>query len=884
MADAFQPRFVDLVRNYSTTTGTSDFVLGPAVNGYSGFASVLSIGDRFYYSAIGVDKPVEREVGRGTLLANGIVQREPVSGAKMNFTTGTKSIALIAAAEWFGSAQQLLDGVDPDPALAADSDAKLATQKAVKAYVDLQSGVPALRPANNLSDLASAAASRTNLGLGSAALEAVSRFPVRVASRSELAGYSAAASAYLTESGREGLFVFDAANHSAHVAADNAQGLHVAPTSDSSGASGAWVRKFDGAVKPEWFGAVTGVAGSGGANVTANNAAWTAMMTCLAALAVNATTNFSGAHTIQFGLGTYEFSQPLDLTIGSLNIAGRGMGHLGTTVVCGATRIKCYGSTGFRVQSTNTSGASTGDAGTHQGADQTVIRDLGLEGDFSTAEAENHGIHARGQTHLQNVVAANFAGDGFRFEGNTSGVKGSVNSSTLINCHAWGCRNGMLFTGNNSGACTIFGGSFNNNRAWAYKSDYSLAQYLCGVETSNNGTVAWNDGVTGYASVVSYSGNRYFVIAGQEAGASTNAPSGSATDNTWWAYLASGGSASGIPAWTSGMLISSGGCFTGVGGGTFSGCYAESNNQGKAQITTGDMVLGGALANMVWKNSPAAKAAVIQSGTNGMLNCYGGLQSVSGTVSARLGDQNYNTANRIWFGSEPTMAPTGYSMFFNSNDLFLSYAGSITGPVLRATGPSTTQQFGTGAAVAQALYVPLLALGDTVTNARLIGVSNAAPTTGAHAVGEFVFNRLGTAGLIGWKCTTAGTPGTWEALYSGYGTSPVGYATGAGGAVAQATSKSTGVTLNKPCGQVTMNAAALAAGASVAFTVTNSQVAASDAVSLSLASGNAAAGTYNYQVDKVSAGSFVISVKNISAGSLSEALVFNFALLKAVAA
>ena len=64
MADPFQPRFVDLVRNFTSTQGTGNFVLGPAVNGYTSFGSALQPGDSFYYSAIGVDKPNEREVGR----------------------------------------------------------------------------------------------------------------------------------------------------------------------------------------------------------------------------------------------------------------------------------------------------------------------------------------------------------------------------------------------------------------------------------------------------------------------------------------------------------------------------------------------------------------------------------------------------------------------------------------------------------------------------------------------------------------------------------------------------------------------------------------------------------------------------------------------------
>ena len=52
---SFTPKFVDLVRNFTTTVGTGDFVLGPPVNGFTGFAAALQAGESFYYSAIGVD-------------------------------------------------------------------------------------------------------------------------------------------------------------------------------------------------------------------------------------------------------------------------------------------------------------------------------------------------------------------------------------------------------------------------------------------------------------------------------------------------------------------------------------------------------------------------------------------------------------------------------------------------------------------------------------------------------------------------------------------------------------------------------------------------------------------------------------------------------------
>lgn len=116
------------------------------------------------------------------------------------------------------------------------------------------------------------------------------------------------------------------------------------------------------------------------------------------------------------------------------------------------------------------------------------------------------------------------------------------------------------------------------------------------------------------------------------------------------------------------------------------------------------------------------------------------------------------------------------------------------------------------------------------------------------------------------------------------GAGGIGYGTGSGGAVTQATSKSTGVTLNKTNGQITMNAASLAAGAAVTFTVTNSTVAATDVPVVVLKGGYATYNTYSVQAEGVGAGSFVITLKNTSGGALAEAVVLNFTVIKAVTA
>jgi hypothetical protein len=121
------------------------------------------------------------------------------------------------------------------------------------------------------------------------------------------------------------------------------------------------------------------------------------------------------------------------------------------------------------------------------------------------------------------------------------------------------------------------------------------------------------------------------------------------------------------------------------------------------------------------------------------------------------------------------------------------------------------------------------------------------------------------------------------AVTSSGATSGIGYATGAGGTVTQGTSKSTGVELNKISGQITTHNAALGSNSEVSFTVTNSTVAATDVIVTCIASG-ATADAYNVQVDAVAAGSFRVAIANMTAGSLSEALVINFVVIKAVAA
>lgn len=115
-----------------------------------------------------------------------------------------------------------------------------------------------------------------------------------------------------------------------------------------------------------------------------------------------------------------------------------------------------------------------------------------------------------------------------------------------------------------------------------------------------------------------------------------------------------------------------------------------------------------------------------------------------------------------------------------------------------------------------------------------------------------------------------------------YVDSELGYTAAAQGTVTQATDKSTAVTLNKSAGRITMNNAALAAATNVSFTLNNSFISSNDVLIVTLSGGIATAGTYNCWVNSMSAGSASITLRNISGGSLSEAVIINFALIHCV--
>lgn len=107
----------------------------------------------------------------------------------------------------------------------------------------------------------------------------------------------------------------------------------------------------------------------------------------------------------------------------------------------------------------------------------------------------------------------------------------------------------------------------------------------------------------------------------------------------------------------------------------------------------------------------------------------------------------------------------------------------------------------------------------------------------------------------------------------------IGYGVGAGGTVTQATSKSTAVTLNKPCGVITTNTSSLAGNSAVIFKFNNSLITNIDILHITAADTN----VYDVRCIGVVNGYAFVRIVNLTAGALSDAIPLVFSLIKGAA-
>lgn len=174
---------------------------------------------------------------------------------------------------------------------------------------------------------------------------------------------------------------------------------------------------------------------------------------------------------------------------------------------------------------------------------------------------------------------------------------------------------------------------------------------------------------------------------------------------------------------------------------------------------------------------------------------------------------------------------------------------------------------------------------DADADASFVMTEGAQTINGAKTLSgiQYITNNTDSSGGDNGSFHTDGGIGAQKNINSGgsiksnSATGGIGYGLGAGGSVAQATSRTTTVVTNTASGEITLFSEAGSATPQT-FTVTNSAVAATDTINVSQKSGT---DLYHVLVTAVAAGSFNITVFT-TGGTTSEAPVINFTLFKGV--
>jgi len=672
-------------------------------------------------------------------------------------------------------------------------------------------------------------------------------------------------SATLTESGREGTFVFDSANHSAHVTADPNQGLYVAPSSDPTGASGAWVRKFSGAAESTWWGVST--AGTAAANTAAFNAAL-ATLNALKVIGIGGGTFGSiGLHT---PAGIYQFNGEITVEH-ALEITGDFCGGLaggGTVGQWTSTTNHGFNFKGWDGVSNNAEGAS--------------IRGFYLKGPYSytfagVTRGPYHGINSQAMIRIENVTADGWPGNGFDVSGNISTNSGNASNSMFVNIASLFCDWTIRVFGPDVNTCNGYNVVGTSNRFGNINDQSGIGCNWFGGQCEGNG----NDS---NHPVRCHSGGHIYVVAyGEEAWCAANAPTGTTASNTGWLYLKEGSPDTTQPTWSAGQSWYFGApCVqTNLCNSNFFGQYYEDYNPA-VFAPFARVIPGGYDSSIVnfWVLGTNTKFPIlIGDNTGGVrLKINGGGLVVGGDLEVQQVFNGNTTFSSVDSASDNTVILDNGNVYNSLN--------FRTNGVQQATltiGSNTWFQR------ANTHYLQL-------NSGTIIGTWD---STGLNLGSGFALSYNGTAVISGGLLTAAASPaftgdvakssGSLATTVNGAptattgilttSTSGVGYRTGAGGTATQTTSRTTGVTINKPCGSITLVSAAGSATYST-FTVTNSTVAATDTVEVVQQSGS---NLYNCIVTSVAAGSFKISVSAVS-GTATESPVLNFTVTKGVSA
>jgi len=664
----------------------------------------------------------------------------------------------------------------------------------------------------------------------------------------------------LTAPGRGGTFVFNSSNLSAQVTNDPQQGVYVAPSSDTTGASGAWMRQYT-RLSVEFFGASTSATAS--ANLTAIQAA------------INFAQNYDG----------YLYYPKLYSINGSLSWSNN---------------VVMEGVSAFTSGITTTTGAAISWVPSTLISNNNTWYGLYHMSVISTDAGAHYGIE---YASTGNEYISNFEVVGCYLSGTSGGASWDSTGSTvgIFSCtirRNW-FNNGMVIK-DGGDSITILENTINGN---------GIGVFVNALKTGARQLVIRNNNISARSECV-YIQNATGTIIDSN-WMETPSYLGSYTGTTGSLCYAATAPNTRIMRNTIQPLAS-------VGGGFVPAAYSiRLNTSGASSIIrdnfiaiggTGHIQIGGGVTNTLidWDNNFDVTPVITDAGTGtfGAGNTPGVFnQLVSFKTTAQFTTvisaecTNTGTGNGPYYdvyrnkagGAAVNDGIGGFLWWGNNASGTKINLGYLTMTWNNVTAGAETGTFNIATYVSGSLTLAVQ-FGTTISMNRATTFSSyAAP--GANGGAPLGQATLGWSGAFfsngaalnfnngNYTVTHSAGVLTFSGAVLSSGTGGVGYATGAGGTVTQATSRTTGVTLNKTSGAITLFSVA-GSTTPATFTVTNSTVAATDTIILNQKSGT---NLYILLVTAVAAGSFNVTVYT-TGGTTAEAPVINFNVIKGVTA
>jgi hypothetical protein len=215
-----------------------------------------------------------------------------------------------------------------------------------------------------------------------------------------------------------------------------------------------------------------------------------------------------------------------------------------------------------------------------------------------------------------------------------------------------------------------------------------------------------------------------------------------------------------------------------------------------------------------------------------------------------------------------------------ANSNFVVHNGLTVGPttITASTGDINAASFTTPGNItaSNAVITNVTVTGTLTGNVSATGNISASSVTATTAT----VSNIGTATPTSLTFFSNATPqatidnrGNLTVVGSGL----LGYGTGSGGNVVQATSKTTAVTLNKSAGRITTANTSMTTNQIMFFTLNNTQIGLDDVV---IAHASGRNGAYFVTAVSANAGNANIRIVNTTAGTLAETVNINFAVIK----